>query len=58
MDCKDKYGPHIYTQAHGYIQSGKDEFVSMSGTVEICTTCYGRLILQVVLANAALVTFV
>lgn len=28
----------------------------MSGTVEICTTCYGRLILQVVLAYAAVVT--
>lgn len=46
------------TQAHVNMntKSGEDEFVSMSGTDEICTTCYGCLILQVVLVYAAVVS--
>lgn len=30
----------------------------MSGTVELCMTCHGRLILQVVVAYAAVVTLI
>lgn len=51
--------PLIYTQSHTNIITSdlaKPNFASMSGTVEICMTCYGHLILQVVLAYAAVLT--
>lgn len=47
-------GPHIYILAHVDMNtSNLTRSVSKSGTVEICMTCNGCLILQIVLAYAA-----
>lgn len=47
-------GPHIYIAARVDVNtSNLTRCVSESGTVEICATCNGCLILQIVLESAA-----